>query len=405
MDKHKLALKIKREEMDYLPRLDILIYAHDGRGLGHVSRSVAIGMALRRIAPSLRVLVVTGCKFTQELIGSVPLDWLKLPSYETEVVDGKSRGLSGNSQFSDHDLGVLRSEELRGLFQLYRPRIMLCDHSPQGKHKELKALFEIEKKFETIFILGMRGIIGEVSQVVSPLSQQLFKKHYHFLFWYGDSDILGINHIEQLRKQFACEPYECGYVSRLAELHGWHNHVPQKKSSFAGTISIPWLGEKSLDFIHTLVAALQNIGPRFGSWKIFVGFDRDNEEVIRKLFDSMGFCSLQRPSSRYAEALYDSRIALIYGGYNSLMDILHLGIPAVVILREMADQEQQLHLELLQCKLGQQLVVYNEEGASVMQLTRLLLLQLQLISPFGGEIHLGGAEIAARKLIEVRRNT
>ena len=62
-------------------RLDVLIYAHDGRGLGHAGRSIGIGMALRRLAPQLKVLFVSGCSLAQELIGRAPLDWLKLPSY------------------------------------------------------------------------------------------------------------------------------------------------------------------------------------------------------------------------------------------------------------------------------------------------------------------------------------
>jgi len=45
-------------------RLDILLYGHDGRGLGHVSRSVAIGLALRRLYPHLKICVITGCRQT-----------------------------------------------------------------------------------------------------------------------------------------------------------------------------------------------------------------------------------------------------------------------------------------------------------------------------------------------------
>ena len=51
-------------------RLDVLIYAHDGRGLGHASRSIGVGMALRRLYPELKVLFVSGCSLSQELIGS-----------------------------------------------------------------------------------------------------------------------------------------------------------------------------------------------------------------------------------------------------------------------------------------------------------------------------------------------
>ena len=68
------------------PRLDLLIYAHDGRGLGHASRGVAVGAAVRRLFPELKVLLLSGCRQTGALIGPIPLDWIKLPAYEKVIV-------------------------------------------------------------------------------------------------------------------------------------------------------------------------------------------------------------------------------------------------------------------------------------------------------------------------------
>ena len=112
-----------------IPRLDILLYAHDGRGLGHVSRTIAIGIALRRLFPELRVLLLSGCSISQEFIGSAPLDWIKLPSYETVIKSGKSAGIPGKSNFEDRELGTLRGEQIRQIVTLYRPRVVLADHS------------------------------------------------------------------------------------------------------------------------------------------------------------------------------------------------------------------------------------------------------------------------------------
>ena len=120
-----------------LTRLDILLYAHDGRGLGHISRTVAIGMALRRLYPDLRILIVTGCDQTNELIHPTPLDWLKLPSYRTKVINGKSHGIDGDSCFTDKELGLLRAKTLQQIVLRYRPKAVLVDHTPQGKHREL----------------------------------------------------------------------------------------------------------------------------------------------------------------------------------------------------------------------------------------------------------------------------
>ena len=151
-------------------RLDILIYAHDGRGLGHVSRSLGIGMALRRLYPELKILFISGSAFTGELLGKAPLDWLKLPSYKTEVIGGKSCGIRGDSMFSDTELGGLRGNVLAQTVSLYKPRLVLVDHTPQGKHRELLPTLE-SAPMDCRWVMGVRGIMGAVTQANDPLLQ------------------------------------------------------------------------------------------------------------------------------------------------------------------------------------------------------------------------------------------
>lgn len=359
-------------------RLDILIYAHDGRGLGHASRSIGVGMALRRLYPALKVLFVSGCNLSQELIGAAPLDWLKLPSYETEVVGGKSRGIPGKSLFSDEQLGQFRARELAHLMSLYRPRLVLVDHTPQGKHKELIPALSAEGGEDTRWVLGVRGVVGSVTQARSELARNLFENHYHDVLWYGDRSVLGASHYEQLRKLYNTVPKECGYVLRLAEFAFWNcSHVmPEKK--LAGTLSIPWLGEKTYEFLVILAEALKRIPPLFGDWHLFIGTDRSTltGKRINQLFEQVESCRLEVPSAHYVSSLLCSKSALIYGGYNSLMDILHTGIPALVVLREMQDEEQQIHLERLEETLGETLSMVPESQVSVGELENLLLANL-----------------------------
>lgn len=360
-------------------RLDVLIYAHDGRGLGHAGRSIGIGMALRRLYPELKVLFVTGCSLAQELIGPAPLDWLKLPAYETRVVEGKSIGIHGKSMFSDAELGWLRARELAQLVSLYRPRLVLVDHTPQGKHKELVPALSADSGGDTRWILGVRGVVGAVRQARSKLARELFKAHYHALLWYGDALVLGASHCEQLRLQYDTQPVECGYVLRLAELARWEGRLPVSEAPLAGTISIPWLGEKSLDFLVLLAGVLQKIPESYGRWWLYIDIDTSSAagQRVRALFAELHNCRLEPPGRSYASALLQARTAVIYGGYNSLMDVLHAGIPAVVVLRDMQDEEQQIHLRKLQEVAGEALAAVSETGVTAEELERLLLANLQ----------------------------
>lgn len=385
------------------PRLDILIYAHDGRGLGHASRSVGIGMALRRLYPNLKVLFVSGCRQSQELISTAPLDWLKLPSYETKVENGRSTGLYGKSMFSDAQLGEFRAGEIEHLVCLYRPRIVLVDHTPQGKHRELVPAIARSRDFGTRWILGVRGIIGEVSQAGSDLASTLFRKYYCGLLWYGDRAILGEAHLNRLKLQYGMVPTECGYVSRLAEVEKWMGGVPGKSAGgaeLAGTVSVPWLGENSLFFLKQLADTLSAIGGKYGNWHLFVdsGDSAEIEEKVWSIFSRLSHCTLQKPGPRYNEALLRSKTAVIYGGYNSLMDVLYAGIPALVVTRGMRDNEQQLHLQLLQKTMENRIHVIPEAKTPSYQIRSFLCDNLSKNINPSTAVNLDGAAGAAAVL-------
>ncbi len=381
------------------PRLDILIYAHDGRGLGHVSRSAAIGMALRRLYPALRVCLMTGCRQTQELIGPAPLDWLKLPAYETEVVGGVSRGINGPSNYTDRELAAIRQDQILHVFSLYRPRLFLTDHTPQGKHKELvPALASLTTEAPTVCVLGMRGVVGAVPQTSLPLVQDLFRNHFSKLLWYGDDAVLGHEHRDLLSKYFSTRAIGCGYVSRMAELNRLYPDLSTAERQIACTISIPWLGEDSEGFVENLADALQRLGPDFGMFQLYIGSGA-SAALINRL-NHLDGCTVKPFGSSYAQSLCQSKSAIIFGGYNSVVDVIAVRVPALVVLRDMRDQEQQKHLEALTRSGGTGLTVVDEKRCTseLIYLNLLALLAADRCTASSHGINLDGAAQAAHVL-------
>lgn len=373
-------------------RLDILIYAHDGRGLGHASRSIGIGMALRRLYPALKVLFISGSPFTAELIDCVPLDWLKLPAYATKIVNGRSLGVAGASNFSDSDLAKLRSRTIAQVVELYRPRIVLCDHSPVGKHKELVEAQSLGN--ETEWIVGIRGVVGGVAQVFSSAAVDGFQRYFSHILWYGDSKTLGRSSLDELESCFSSTAHECGYVARLAELRSYQDQTDPPDRDICCTVSIPWQSEETAAVLRNLSRALTSIGPQHGRWKLFVG--RGDSDPAR-LFDHLPHVDVELPGRAYGQALLRSKTAMIYGGCNSLTDTLSLNIPATVLLRAMADEEQQLHLEALVRKTGDLLHALPEQEATAEALEQGLRSRLTSAST-SHHVALDGAEKAAHFL-------
>jgi predicted glycosyltransferase len=302
--------------------------------------------------------------------------------------------------YSDGELGRIRAKELLHLTELYRPRLVLVDHTPQGKHKELVPALTAGAGLDTIWVLGVRGVVGEVPQARSDLAAALFAEHYHTLLWYGDSTVLGPTHRQLLQHRYGTEPVECGYVLRLAEYAFWNNRLSVPGACPAGTIAIPWLGEESLRFLACLAAALKKIPASCGCWYLFIdtGSEPEAQQVIGELFREVVNCRIEPPGGNYVPTLLHSKTAVVYGGYNSIMDILHVRIPALVVYREMADEEQEMHLRRIVGVTGENVTMVSESRVSAEELEALLANNLGREKAPSYSIDTDGASQAARHL-------
>jgi predicted glycosyltransferase len=380
-------------------RLDVLIYSHDGRGLGHVSRGVTIGMALRRLFPERKVLFVSGFKQTATLVGPCPLDWMKLPSYETQIIEGKSKGRVGNTNIKNCYLGPARANLIESIITNFKPRCVLVDHDPPGKREELRPSLKLTRDTDTTWILGIRAVVGEVEDFWSELSKNAFQEHYHSLLWYGDKNVMGNQIPDTLGQYFSTDPIMTGYVSRFLEMKHW---APYNSGRYAGTIAVPWLSEASLALLENLSAAVYQLGERYGRWKIFTDLKKIETEAstIKSQFDAIPYCTVENVSDQYLATLANSQVAIIYGGYNSLTDIMAAMVPSVVIIRGMSDREQEEHVRKISQLKPNLIYALKENEVNRKTLAEGLEQQLTVEVKDRGEIMLNGAEVAAKKIVE-----
>ncbi|WP_027179480.1 hypothetical protein [Maridesulfovibrio bastinii] len=328
-------------------RLDLLVYAHDGRGLGHVSRSAAVAMAFKRLYADRSVLLMTGCSKTTDLTEG-RVDWLKLPSYETSIVSGVSAGVSGPSGFADNDLGLLRSVMIDDIVKNFKPAVVLADHTPQGKHRELVKALEENHGSDTRWLLGIRGVVGEVGKVWSDFASDLYSRHYHGLIWYGDQKVSGQGELNRLRDHFNANPFTAGYVSRLNELKKLWDKSPRGKTSerLDGVVSVPWTMSGSKELLLNIITAVNRMGR--GKWSFYLGgcTEYERQSLLNEIDPGVEI-EMNSVGPGFLSDLLRADCALVYGGYNSLTDVLAAGIPAVVMLRGMKDGEQEKHARML----------------------------------------------------------
>src|SRR5215831_5631478 len=109
-------------------------YSHDGMGLGHVRRQIAIAAALRELEPNAQVLLATSVDDVAGLGLPPNVDTLKLPGLRKIA----------NGDYSGRRLGIpksqlrsFRSAVLRAAVEAFRPDAVLVDKHPFGVKGEL----------------------------------------------------------------------------------------------------------------------------------------------------------------------------------------------------------------------------------------------------------------------------
>lgn len=345
--------------MNNRSRIDLLIYAHDGRGIGHISRSVAIGLATRRLFPNLKIAVLTGSPFAQMLVGTLPLEILKLPSYQVLVKSGESYGTISNMNIADEEIADLRSNLISGIVDQLKPRCILVDHLPLGKRNELEQTLS-DNSYDCLWILGLRAVLGRVSEYQHSSIRILAFKH---IFWYGDSDIIPngstFDHLSPQRRI-----HELGYVSRAFELEKWGAFKQPNVQRSGITISFSWLTKPTSVVLSKLADIAEYVGDKWGQWHVFLGKDYSDgkaEKEIQRLA-SIPHCSIEPFSDRYLINLSNSRLAIVSGGYNTLTDLIWAGIPSLILVRNTQDAEQIIHVGKLANLFCEHWIVKDEEG-------------------------------------------
>src|SRR5947208_5312784 len=112
-----------------------LFYSHDGMGLGHVRRNLAIATALTASAPGASVLLVTGADEIDRLGVPPGVDVLKLPGLRKVAND---RYAARRLRLGESDILAVRSAILLSAVRSYAPAVLLSDKHPVGAHGELR---------------------------------------------------------------------------------------------------------------------------------------------------------------------------------------------------------------------------------------------------------------------------
>lgn len=322
-----------------------LFYSHDGYGLGHSCRNLAIARALLKACPKASVLLATGSDDLRRMSLPPGSEILKLPALRKVA---NERYAARFLAIPESDVRSLRARLLVGAVEAYKPDLLLVDKHPFGAGGELKVALEIHRENGGVAVLGLRDILDEPDTV-----RREWEPHglpgrivdgYDAVLVYGQQHVFdpvaayGFPAALERRTRF------CGYVSEdpgpasggvlpPGLIHREHAGKPLVLATVGG-------GEDGFPLLKLFLqaaagrawAAVAVTGPMMPAHQV---------EVLRRLAKAGDVCCHTFVPGLQA-AYGTAGVVVCMGGYNTLAQTLSAGVPVVCVPRTQPRLEQRV---------------------------------------------------------------
>lgn len=332
-----------------------LFYSHDGMGLGHTQRHLAVATALSELSPTASILLATSAEEVVRLGLSERIEVLKLPGLR-KVANGSYS--ARRLQISGDEVRELRAELLLTTIKTFRPDVVLVDKHPFGASGEFKAGIKALKKCGGRAVLGLRDILDEPAQVLAEWQPFKMRKriveYYDQVLVYGDRAVFDPVTAYKFSTDLAERTRFCGYVVgyRHSErrpaptIPGIPARADRQRPVVLATVGG---GEDGFRILETFARA--SVGaPWQGVLVTGTMLPEVERAALEALAEEHGVMLLRFvPQLATHHGEWDAIVCM--GGYNTLLEAVAEGVPTVCVPRIVPRTEQLIRAEAF-AKLG-----------------------------------------------------
>lgn len=355
--------------LEHLPEreegLRFLFYSHDGLGLGHTQRNLAIASAVIQIAPDASVLMASGTDGVYNLGLAANVDVIKLPGVCKLANECYA---SRRLRVRRDDIFSVRSALLKAVVQSFKPNVLLADKHPLGAGGELHHALQVHRRQGGRTVLGLRDILDDGETVRQEWLQydlhSCVSQYYDLLFIYGHAHVFDPIRCYSFPGEIAARTLFCGYVVRNQEQE--IPRVPFLPPDLKRPVVVATCGGGESGY-RMLKTFLQSA--RGAPWEpIAVAGPMMSESQRRKLQGVARNAGVSLhdfvPQMSCWFAQVDALVCL--GGYNTLAESLFYNLPTVCVPRTFPRAEQRMRAAAFE-KLGL-LEMLEEEDLSATKL-------------------------------------
>lgn len=324
----------------------IAIYWHNGRSLGHTVRCLALGQALLRHNTSNTVVGITGSSRYYELLPA-GMDILKIPSFLGYDEEGAIR-TEAILSITKKEFQHMRENLITTFVKDFRPHALIIDYNPQGKSGEL--LPAIINSPATKKILGLRGILDSFAatnaEFFNPRMVSFICEHFSAIHVYTDPRIFSLEDYYRTPPEINNMLHYTGYVTRPTVASRAEARTALQLASDARIIVVSFGGGQGTEQLwESTIAALSRIRHRFDAAYLVAGphleppaYERLGAQIA--LYPDWHWSRMLNPLQTWMKA---SNLFVGAGGYNTLAEVITTGTNALIIPRQLNEQEQAMH--------------------------------------------------------------
>ncbi|MDX1576747.1 MAG: glycosyltransferase [Kiloniellales bacterium] len=349
---------------------DILFYVQHLLGIGHLRRSAAIVRALD--AAGLRVVLVSGGLPVQNLdIANARL--VQLPPLKSPD-ERFSRLVDAAGEVVDEAWKAARAARLLDVFQAARPRLLVTEMFPLGRRQmrfELLPLLEaaIQGTPRPAIVCSVRDILNEPrSADKSRWMAATLDRYFDRVLVHGDPEIATLDLTFPRIAEVTPEVTYTGYVVSEAPARPEPNAAPDAAGT--GEVLVSAGGGRVAGPLIEAVLAARPRGPlKDAQWRILVGEHTPQAAYEAWVRRAPAGVTVERWRPDFQALLSRSLLSISQAGYNTVMEVLKSGRPALVVPFAAGSETEQSRRASLLADRGL-LVVINEAELSAERLNR-----------------------------------
>lgn len=333
----------------------LMIYSQDGLGLGHLRRTTCIAHQFQQALPESSVLTLSDSPLGGFFDSGPRHDFVKLPSIVKER-PGQWRSLQLDMDFAE--VSALRKQLILTAARHFKPDIVLVDHMPHGAMGELvPALEELAEVGRAKLVLGMRDIL-DAPEVIRERwriegAYDALRRHYNLVLVYGSKEVFDHAEAYELPADIAAKLRYCGYVCAPQRARYTRSIRAEYKRRGLGPtkliVGMAGGGADGFMLMRALLDAVPLLQPAVPGLRLvvitgpFMPDEQRQELQARAVGLPVRVRRTVADPFSYACAA-DAVVAM--AGYNSIVEIMRSGTPAIMVPRAGPSKEQRMRVGL-----------------------------------------------------------